>query len=160
MEEIRFEQECNKCGGTGLYSGMAEGKGFAVECYACKGSGKYEFVHQYNKFTGRKKPVDVDYVLQANPGIMVGGVREGRFPEGYFGGVSYQEWERGSVQWHGKEMRNSTCPAWFYQSADYKKKPDWKECIVCGTFSGCKNFPNKHKCWERFDSEQRTAKVD
>jgi hypothetical protein len=50
-------------------------------------------------------------------------------------------------------MRNYTCPAWWYQSADYTKKPEWEECIACGSFSECKNFSNKEKCWEKFDAE-------
>lgn len=72
-ESIKREQECSYCEGTGLYSGMGEGKYFAVQCYYCKGTGKFIFEHTYNLFKGRKKaPSGVKRVLQCNPGIYVG----------------------------------------------------------------------------------------
>ncbi|GAH55007.1 unnamed protein product, partial [marine sediment metagenome] len=37
---IEYDCECNDCKGTGLYTGMAEGDGFAVVCHACNGTGK------------------------------------------------------------------------------------------------------------------------
>jgi hypothetical protein len=52
-------------------------------------------------------------------------------------------------------MRKYTCPAWWYQSADYKKKPNWKECLACGSFSSCKHFSIKQNCWDRFDKESK-----
>lgn len=55
----------------------------------------------------------------------------------------------------GEKMRKFTCPAWWYQSVDYEKKPDWEECIGMGSFSNCKHFKNKDFCWERFDKEQK-----
>ena len=40
--------ECQACGGTGLYKGMAERDGAAVVCSCCNGTGKTEFT--YNEF--------------------------------------------------------------------------------------------------------------
>jgi len=56
------------------------------------------------------------------------------------------------------ENRLFTCPAWWYQSADYEKKPRWKECLVCGSFSSCNSFVEKEKCWKRWDVEFGGAK--
>ena len=48
-----------------------------------------------------------------------------------------------------------TCPAWWYQVADYEKKPQWGECLL-GTgwrFDECEHFANKAECWDRWDKE-------
>jgi len=52
-----------------------------------------------------------------------------------------------------RKMRNYTCPAWWYQIADYKRKPDWDECLILGSFSSCAHFSKKEKCWEKWDKE-------
>jgi DnaJ-class molecular chaperone len=49
---MRLIVECSSCGGTGLYSGMCEGKGKAVVCLGCKGSGAEVVV--LRRYTGRK----------------------------------------------------------------------------------------------------------
>jgi hypothetical protein len=152
---IEFDQECQSCAGTGLYVGMAERDGAAVVCHTCKGSGKYHFRHSYNEFEGRKEKDGVERVYQANPGICIGkGGRGKEYKLSDFGGMAYGDWKKGKKFSTGMENRMSTCPAWFYQSADSSKKPEWSECEF-GSFSACSHFPNKAKCWQRFDKEAR-----
>lgn len=147
---IEFDEECSACKGTGVFQGMAERDGFAVVCHKCGGTGKSHFIHEYQEFTGRKEREGITNILQTNPGIMVG---KGVGLE--FGGISYEQWKIDGKFPKGSEMRNFTCPAWWYQSADYKKKPKWDRCIICGSFSNCKYFEDKSKCWELWDKEYK-----
>ena len=155
MKTIEWVQECTACRATGIYVGMAERDGFGVVCHSCKGSGKQEMKVTYEPFQERKIREGVRRVLQTNPGICVGGVEVGKYSLYDFGGMNYDCWLTGAPFLQGQEMRKFSCPAWWYQSADYEKKPDWEECIVCGAFSGCEHFPHKDQCWEKFD---QTAK--
>jgi hypothetical protein len=75
-----------------------------------------------------------------------------------FGGVPHEEWAK--LKNPNKfpprtEMRRWACPAWWYQCVDYDLKPQWKECIGCGSFRDCSCYPDKEKCWERFDKEKK-----
>ena len=56
----KVEAECSACGGTGLYSGMCEGKGVAVICRICDGSG-CEII-EYKPFTRRRGRRDIKKV--------------------------------------------------------------------------------------------------
>lgn len=147
---IEFEQQCDSCGGTGVYVGMAERDGSAVICRTCEGTGKYYFKYTYEEFTEKKIKTGIKRVYQNNPGIGIG-EKEGTCKLEDFGGMSYEDWFAGKKFKKGMEMRKYTCPAWYYQSADYKKKPNWEECIGIGSFSACLSFKNKEKCWEKFD---------
>ncbi len=147
MPAIEFDEQCKSCKGTGLYTGMAERDGFAVVCRTCEGTGKHHFVYGYDDFTKRVKKPHIKRVLKTNPGICVGA---GNYN---FGGMSFEDWEQGKPFPPKSEMREYTCPAWWYQCADYSKKPEWKECLGCGRFSTCTHFSNKHTCWERWDKE-------
>ena len=148
---IEHKEKCRYCNGTGLYKGLAERDEFAVVCRKCDGTGCFEFVHEYEPFAKRAERQDVQRVIQANPGI-VAGTGNGHSLLS-FGGMPYQEWVAGKPFPAKSEMRNFVCPAWWYQSADYSRKPDWKEC-GSGAFSSCKYFCVKAKCWERFDAEE------
>lgn len=148
--KIEFDQKCPSCKGTGLYVGFAEKDGIAVVCHTCKGTGKYHFVHEYEEFDQRKVRTDVRKVIQHNPGFVVGKVNG---DDSWVGGIDYSEWLNGKRFEIGMEMRKSVCPAWWYQSVDYDKKPEWDECIGYGSFSGCKHFSSKEKCWERWNNE-------
>lgn len=159
MKKQKFEADivCPSCGGTGLYIGMAERDGFAVQCYQCKGTGKFHYEYEYVPFVKRKPTKEeVIQVVESNPGIGIGVKSKSRTDLTYesFGGMPYKDWKQDNTFPTKSEMRNFTCPAWWYQSTNYKLKPDWKECIGCGSFSGCDNFPCKDKCWEKFDKEQ------
>ena len=145
------EAACDSCDTTGLYKGMGEGGGIAVVCTKCKGTGHYTLVTEWEDFTSNKKRKGVKRVVQVNPGIYIG-EGNGHSLESW-GGVSYKEWLATREFPPGSENRKATCPAWWYQSADYDRKPPWKECMIMGSFSGCQHFDNKVKCWARFDEE-------
>ena len=159
--KIEFDQECDSCGGTGLYVGMAEHDGAAVVCHRCKGKGHYLYTHTYEEFTKFKRRSNIRQVYAANPGIGIGeGVRKEtgeEFRLEDFGGMAYEEWLTGEEFPPGSEMRKYTCPAWWYQTADYSKKPDWRDgepqCVGLGSFTACQNFKAKEKCWLRWDAE-------
>ena len=153
METFKVKEVCKSCKGTGIYSGMGERDGFGVVCHTCKGTGCHEFTHVYEEFVVKMARSDVQQVLQVNPGIGVGTSSKQNLTLQSFGGIPYTDWLANKPFPKGSEMRAYTCPAWWYQSADYSKKPDWDSCIGCGSFSGCSSFPDKHQCWERFDKE-------
>jgi hypothetical protein len=71
------------------------------------------------------------------------------------GGQPYEDWKNGHPFVRGMELREHTCPAWWYQSANYALKPDWPECSERWglPFHDCRHFAAKHKCWQRFDDE-------
>jgi len=146
---IEIEQQCSSCKGTGLYFGMAERDGFAVECNSCKGAGKSVYKYSWREFEGRKFSEEAKFVVKSNPGIVLG-LNNGEFTPEDFGAVLYQEWADGCEM---PEMRMHTCPAWWYQGVNYDLKPRWDECIGCGSFVGCENFKSKDKCWDKWDSE-------
>jgi len=152
---IEHDEECKACKGTGLFSGISEGDGLAVVCNRCTGTGCHHVKIEYDDFEGRKIRPNTRQVLEVNPGVMVG---EGNgFKLTDYGGMSYDDWLAGKPFERGMEMRKFTCPVWWYQSADYKLKPNWAECVGCGSLSGCEHFPGKSECWARFDRELETA---
>lgn len=148
---IEFDCQCESCKGTGIYKGMGERDGFAVVCHSCKGKGEVHRVIKYKDFTKKVIRKDVIQVLEVNPGICAG--TGNGFTINSFGGISYADWLKGKPFPPKSEMRQFTCPAWWYQSANYELKPGWDECIIGGSFSSCKSFKNKEVCWERFDRE-------
>lgn len=158
---VEYDCICESCGATGLYCGFAERDGAAVVCRECNGTGKKHVKFRYRDFEGKKPRKDIKRVFQANPGITVGAgetkTHETLILED-FGGMPYEDWLAGKRFPEKSEMRRFTCPAEWYQSVDYKRKPDWKECICCGVFSGCKNFVNRSACWARWDAEQEGKK--
>ena len=152
---IEFDEMCKSCSGTGLYIGIAERDGAAVVCRKCKGTGCFHFKHEYEPFTERRESEStIRQVYETNPGICIGTGENGEYRLGDFGGMPYQDWLDGKGFAIGMENRRSTCPAWWYQSANYNLKPSWEECNF-GMFSGCKHFSNKHQCWQRWDLENR-----
>ena len=158
---IEFDCECESCKGTGVYVGVAERNGSAIVCYDCKGTGKAHCKVTYRDFEGRRKAASVKWVVQANPGIVIGigGTRNEKteYELSDFGGMPYSQWLEDVPFPRGSEMRRFTCPAWWYQSADCNKKPDWSTGeVVCrgiGSFSSCDHFCEKEKCWVRWDRE-------
>ena len=151
---IEIKRECPSCRGTGLFKGMAEREGFAVVCHNCHGKGWNVFKLQYNDPPVKRLPLfDVDTVLEFNPGIVCGSHPTLQLPS--FGGMPYADWVANKPFPPGSEMRNYTCPTWWYQGTDYKKKPTWDECgmMLGDSFSNCKCFPTKDLCWNRWDKE-------
>lgn len=150
-QTFKVNQVCQSCGGTGLYVGMAERDGAAVVCSSCKGTGCQTFVHEYEVFEKRKERKGIKRVYKTNPGICIGEGNNCKLED--FGGMPYQDWNNGKDFPKGSENRKYTCPAWWYQSENYELKPKWKECIGFGSFSSCKNFKCKEKCWKKWDKE-------
>jgi hypothetical protein len=152
--KIIFEADikCISCNGTGLYSGMGESDEAAIVCNTCKGTGCSHIKQEYEKFEGRKDlKKNIKRVYQSNPGIKIGNGNGYKLED--FGGMSYEAWKAGNKFKIGMEMRKFSCPCWWYQSVNYKLKPNWIECAWGKTFSQCSSFPNKSKCWERWDKE-------
>ena len=149
MRKLEWVQECKTCDGTGLYVGICERGGAAVVCSQCKGSGRQEMKVKYKDFTAKKIREDVTQVYASACGVVL-------YPAVTPGGVPYDMWREAptTVKQRGAEIREHTCPAWWYQSVDYKLKPNWDECIACGVFKDCEQFENKSECWKRFDAEQ------
>lgn len=154
IHRIEFNEKCKSCNGTGLYSGIAEDKNSAVVCYKCKGLGCFHFVHEYEDFEGLEVTNKIVHVYEVNPGIKVGNGNGYKYSD--FGGMSYSDWLAGKKFKPGMENRKFTCPAWWYQSADYKQKPSWdddeRQC-GWGSFSACKFFDRKDGCWQKWDRE-------
>ena len=150
MNVIEFDEKCKNCGGTGLYTGMAERDGAAVVCHTCEGTGCHHVKLEYEDFEGRQKHETAKRVYAANPGICIGAGDGHKLED--FGGLTLEEWEAGK-SFNGTEDRKYTCPAWWYQIADYKKKPKWEKCLGCGAFSSCEHFSEKEECWAQFDKE-------
>lgn len=150
---FEWVEQCQACKGTGLYVGIAERDGVAVVCHTCRGTGRVQRKHEYEEFTGRKEREGVERVLEVNPGIIVGKL-DGTLE--WAGGMVYAEWLSGKGFTPGMEMREHTCPAWWYQRSDHKRKPKWDECGF-GLFSSCPHFNNKERCWERWDKEYDQA---
>jgi hypothetical protein len=162
MTHHYYNEICKNCKGTGIYVGMAESSGAGVVCSTCKGTGCHQWTYTYEDFEKKKERTDIKRVYQVNPGIKVG---EGKNPDGKelslkdFGGMPYEDWFAGKHFPLGSENRKYTCPAWWYQSSDYEKKPDWKDCIIVGIFSGCHLFIKKEQCWKRWDRENGKNEV-
>jgi hypothetical protein len=157
--KIEYDCQCASCEGTGLYKGFAENGGAAVVDQNCQGTGKRHVVIEYDDFEGKKRHRDITRVIEVNPGIGVGVRLETGLTLESFGGMPYEDWFSGKPFPPKSEMRKFTCPVWWYQSADYEKKPDWDWCNTnrFGRFYSCLHFATKEKCWERFDAEHPTT---
>ena len=160
---IEFDQQCKSCKGTGLYVGICERDGAAVVCHTCNGTGCHHVKIEYDDFESRKEQHDVKRVFEASVGMCIGKGKNNKYVLSDFGGMPYREWIQDFPFPPKSEMRQFVCPAWWYQSVDYDKKPDWddehRQCGWGGSFSGCKYFPEKDGCWHRWDKEN-TWSVD
>ena len=82
----QVKQECKSCHGTGLYSGLFEGKGQAVICIYCNGQGWD--VYSYAEFAGRKKMRGIKSIRKSHGTFIANGV-------GAIGpSMTYEEFER------------------------------------------------------------------
>lgn len=84
-----YKTECIACGGTGLYSGLAEPKGTAVICIQCGGSGCKEIT--FTPFTRRKGRRGIQTVSLSRGsfiGTGVGSVGES---------ITYKEFQQGRM---------------------------------------------------------------
>lgn len=149
--KIEFDEKCKSCKGTGLYVGMAERDGAAIVCHTCKGSGRNHVLFKYEDFEGRQPAERITRVFEWNGGMIIGIGDNLKLSD--FGGMDFNDWDSGKPFPSGSEDRKHICPAWWYQSVDYKRKPGWSECSWGGIFSGCKRFENKDSCWHKWDEE-------
>lgn len=142
------QAKCSSCKGTGVYKGIGEKGKVGVVCCNCKGTGQIELKVEWEDFEERIIRDNIKRVVEVNPGMFIS-----ENPE--FGGMPYEDWLKGKPFPLKSENRKYICPCWWYQSANYDLKPDWKECRGnCGiSFSSCSHFKNKHLCWERWDRE-------
>jgi hypothetical protein len=154
QHKFEVEAECKSCNGTGIYVGIAEHCGAGVVCHTCKGTGKVKLNLEWNDFHCRRIRSGIERVYRVNPGIVIGTGKGHTLDQ--FGGMPYEDWLRDDCFSPGSEMREFTCPAWYYQSAQYELKPDWPECTH-SSFPHCEHFGNKRACWARWDREQDTS---
>jgi hypothetical protein len=166
MKKIDMYIECHSCVGTGLYSGMAEGKGAAVVCNRCNGTGRFHYEYSYKEFTGRKELPGIDRVYLSGYGYMIG---TGKINFSGVGrvdmdkeGVSYGEFLSGKMPEHIKSL---ACPMLANQSACYDIKGFIDKCNeLSGHYfsriTDCTYQRNKSLCWKRFYDEQKKNKIE
>ncbi|MCK9596544.1 hypothetical protein M0R19_05130 [Candidatus Pacearchaeota archaeon] len=156
--KLSWKEECSSCKGTGLYVGMAEHNGAAIQCYNCKGKGEKEIVIYIKSFTGRKthsKPIK--RVFENNPGIFIGENEDLKLED--FGGLSYDEWnnrQHKSLPFpKGLEDRKHICPSWWFMLGVGPHSTFCKWDHGAGrTYSSCPYFETKDMCWKAYDEEQ------
>jgi hypothetical protein len=141
MKSIKIE--CKACKGTGLYVGMAELDGAAVQCKECYGNGWT--MYEYNEFTERKERKDVSWVVEKDSGICIS-------PKFEIGGMSYSDWRSGRKFGIGMELREYTCPYWWYHQENGLSRCS-KGCRAGWQYSACNYFADKKACWEEFDKK-------
>lgn len=161
MKIIKLKIECQSCGGSGVYQGMAERDGASVVCHTCDGTGCEDYVFKYEPFKKRVIKKGVKRVFLSGYGYCVG-VKPITFDNGITvdfskEGVSYEEFLQGKMPEHIKCMG---CPMSADQSACHDIVGFVDECErlhgeYLGLISKCNNQPNKLKCWERFKKDSR-----
>ncbi len=164
METIKMQIECPYCKGTGVYVGMAEGRGAAVMCHRCDGTGAYEYSYSYNEYTGRKVKEGVSRVYLSSGGYKIGtgeinfdGIGEIDMDKE---GISYLDFINGKKPEHIKKL---LCPMQADQIACHNKEGFVDECNKLNgnrisMLTECKMQPEKGKCWERFENEIKNKK--
>lgn len=162
---IEFDQKCKACGGTGLFV-LTERYGMAIICRPCKGSGHYLTRIEYEDFEGLEEETGIERVFEIDLGLKqvteiplraserVRMIRDQRLID--YGGLPYRIWYNNYASQNepfplGTENRNFTCPAWWYQNADYDRMPRWDECEGVVNFGACDFFSEKDKCWMKWD---------
>lgn len=156
--------QCDDCGGTGLYIGLAERDGNAVVCNNCRGRGY--IMSSAIPFTSKKHRHDVKRVFLP---LDICVDRSSR------GGVDYADWlkSESAVLSKGTEMRSYTCPMEykhlsmsrnFHTLVDFpvKLREKCNRCVDfdCGNSEyvnfedKCVHYQTKHKCWNEIDSSE------
>lgn len=87
MESVKAE--CQSCGGTGLYVGLAERSGAAVVCLTCGGTGCVTIT--YTPFERRRQKRGIKRVFRSGGRLVVTGVG----PQGE--GITYEEFQQGKM---------------------------------------------------------------
>ena len=160
METIRMKIECPSCNGTGLYGGMGEGKGAAVICNNCDGTGAFMYSYSYTIFKNRKIKKDVKRVYLSGLGYKIGlGKINFSNDIGEIDmdkeGISYKEFLNGKKPKHIKKLG---CPMLADQAKCHSIKGFTDECNRLNgkwisMIPSCKEYkqPNILYCWDRFE---------
>lgn len=150
---IELLVKCPACDGTGLYVGMAERDGAAVVCSKCDGTGAYTYKYSYEPFVKSLPKEGVRHVYKVNPGWVIGENTNLHLKD--FGGMPFEDWEKGKSFPQGSEMRCYVCPYQWYQTGNTYPKPKWDWCEegLGRTFKECPHFQSKELCWKRWDNE-------
>ena len=139
---MKIKTVCKSCKGTGVYKGMAEIKNVGVVCSRCKGTGCDEI--EYEPFTKKERKAGIKKIFEYNPGIGI--------DDTVRGGMSYNDWFDGKPFPPKSEIREFTCPAWWYHNI--KLCPVTNQILPGTCFSDCPYFKNKEMCWEHHDKSQ------
>lgn len=157
---IELDIECPSCQGTGVHS---KRDGAAVICNRCEGTGRYKYKFTYTKFTGLKKRKGISRVYLDSYGFDIStGIVDFKnigLIDMDVEGVSYEEFLEGKTPEHIKSL---ACPLLADQST-CREIPGFVD--VCDNLDGglllgrliyqCKYYPNKAKCWKKFDKGLR-----
>ena len=151
QQVFEIDIQCQSCGGTGLYVGMAERDGAAVVCHVCKGTGKYHHKFTYLPFTGRAERGDVRRVFQSGCGYVHCADdttdKEGVEIKFSQAGATYKEWLNGKKP---LPLKTLYCPLQW--SGQMWSGPYCKENYI-GMITSCKNRCNMAECWKLYDEE-------
>lgn len=143
--------ECQSCGGTGLYVGMAERDGAAVVCSHCKGTGCYNHKFTYISFTERVRRDDVRRVFKTSCGFVHTPediVFEGEDIKFSQSGASYEEWLIGKSP---LPMKTLYCPKlWTGQKWDSEKCK--KHCRLSDSIYNCPMLGKMAECWDEYEN--------
>lgn len=155
MEQQIFEADiqCQSCGGTGLYVGIAERDGAAVVCHTCKGTGKSHYKFTYQPFDGRVERGDVRRVFQNGCGYVHSAddvtTKDGQEIKFSQAGVEYHRWLAGAKP---LPLKTLYCPLqWSGQSWKAKFCKD----NYIGMITSCENRCNMAQCWEQYDKDNK-----
>lgn len=163
-KKIKMDIECQSCDGTGVYVGMGEREGASVICRICEGTGKENFVFEYNDFKGRKKRKGIKRVYLSGMGYCIAPKKIKFEKQGEIDltkeGVSYKEFLLGQKP---KPIKSLGCPMMSDQSACHDIKGFVDECNKLNGkwinyIPDCKHQCKKSECWERFEQKQRRSK--
>lgn len=91
MAKKTVKAVCSSCNGTGLYSGMCEGKGHAVVCLTCGGTGCEAI--KFTPFKKRKLTKSIKTVSLSKGRFVLTGVGSTRDT------VSYNEFLKGKLKY-------------------------------------------------------------
>ena len=154
------EVECDSCGGTGLYCGMAEKKGSAVVCTNCKGTGKVSVKQTFKKFEKRKKREGVKRVFETAGGYMLAAddvtTKEGVTIHFSRFGVEYEDWLNGIAP---KPLEELHCPYQHtgqgLQSNDVNGLYESRcsKHLGWGMITNCKCRKDMAKCWKIYNGK-------
>ena len=110
-KKIRAKAQCSSCGGTGLYSGMAESENCAVACTTCDGTGCEIIDISYTPFTKRRKTNKIKRVFSGSCGYKHSAddvtTKEGVTIKFSQAGCTYDEWLKGAEP---KPVKELYCP--------------------------------------------------